>query len=44
MFQARIPQIDELTGESILEFDDKNKSLKNGIKAIFDQVDYSSLR
>ena len=44
MFQGRIPQIDELTGESILKFDDKNMNLKNDIKATFDQVDYSSLR
>ena len=30
--------IDELTGESILKFDDKNMNLKNDIKATFDQV------
>ena len=30
--------IDELTGESILTFDDKNMNLKNDIKATFDQV------
>jgi hypothetical protein len=44
MFQGRIPQIDELTGESILKFDDTSMNLKNDIKATFDQVDYSSLR
>ncbi len=30
--------IDELTGESILKFDDKNMNLINDIKATFDQV------
>ena len=30
--------IDELTGESILKFDDKNMNLVNDIKATFDQV------
>ena len=30
--------IDELTGESILKFDDQNMNLKNDIKATFDQV------
>jgi len=30
--------IDELTGESILKFDDKNMNLQNDIKATFDQV------
>ena len=30
--------IDELTGESILKFDDKKMNLKNDIKATFDQV------
>ena len=30
--------IDELTGESILKFDDKNMNLENDIKATFDQV------
>ncbi len=30
--------IDELTGESILKFDDKNLNLTNDIKATFDQV------
>ncbi len=30
--------IDELTGESILKFDDKNMNLKNDIKATFDQL------
>ncbi len=30
--------IDELTGESILKFDDKNMNLKIDIKATFDQV------
>ena len=30
--------IDELTGESILKFDDKEMNLKNDIKATFDQV------
>ncbi|WP_269624021.1 DUF4214 domain-containing protein [Prochlorococcus marinus] len=30
--------IDELTGESILRFDDKNMNLKTDIKATFDQV------
>ena len=30
--------IDELTGESILKFDDKNMNLKLDIKATFDQV------
>tara|TARA_B100000965_G_C19587124_1_gene756270 strand:+ start:233 stop:2020 length:1788 start_codon:yes stop_codon:yes gene_type:complete len=30
--------IDELTGESILKFDDKNMNLKTDIKATFDQV------
>ena len=30
--------IDELTGESILKFDDKNMNLKDDIKATFDQV------
>ncbi len=30
--------IDELTGESILKFDDKNMNLANDIKATFDQV------
>ncbi len=30
--------IDELTGESILKFDDKNMNLKHDIKATFDQV------
>ncbi len=30
--------IDELTGESILKFDDKNINLKNDIKGTFDQV------
>ena len=30
--------IDELTGESMLKFDDKKMNLKNDIKATFDQV------
>ncbi len=30
--------IDQLTGETILKFDDKNMNLKNDIKATFDQV------
>ena len=30
--------IDELTGESILKFDDRNMNLINDIKATFDQV------
>jgi len=30
--------IDQLTGESILKFDDKNMNLKHDIKATFDQV------
>ena len=44
MFQGRIPQIYELTSESILKFDDKEMNLTNDINAKFDQVDYSSLR